>query len=68
MGLNFGELHGTAQRDHSDEEDGDGEDIDGFVQGGGDFQDKCASIPGEVPLTGDVECAGGFAGVHHGAH
>lgn len=68
MGLDLGELHGTAQRDHGDEEDGDREDIDGFVQGGGDFQDKCAPIPGDVSFTGDVECTQDIGGVHHGVH
>lgn len=36
MGLNFGELHCTAQGNHGDEEDYDGEDVDGFVEGLGD--------------------------------
>lgn len=36
MGLNFGELHCTAQGNHGDEEDYNGEDVDGFVEGLGD--------------------------------
>lgn len=67
VGLDFGELHGAAQRDHGDEEDGDGEDVNGFVQGGGDFQDKRASIAGEVSSTGDGECTQDFGGVHPGS-
>lgn len=39
MGLNFMDLHCAANGDHSDEEDGDGQNIDGYVERFGDVQE-----------------------------
>lgn len=41
MAFDFGDLHGAAQGNHGDEEDGDAEDVEGFVEGLGDAQ--CAN-------------------------
>lgn len=42
--LDLGHLHGAAQGNHGDEEDGDAEDVDGFVQGLGDAHGALAPV------------------------
>lgn len=44
MSFNFGDLHCAAKGNHRDDEDGDGQNIDGCVYGFGDVQDAHAAV------------------------
>lgn len=69
MGLDFGNLHCTANGYHTDEEVDHAEDIDGFVYGVGGVQECHTSIVRDFPLIVDASYSYvDFCRIDCGAH
>lgn len=68
MGLNFGDLHRTAEGNHGDEEDDHSQNINGCIHGFGDDQDPHAAIPKDDTIIvngSNFHVTGGL--IHHGS-